>query len=204
MHIPRAYGTNAQIAQCKRYNHRPIIGRPTNRQIPLFFARMLTIRRNENLFLFKKSLNRLSRNPMLLALLFIPRIPIKSQYRYLIKHSICKYICPYKRAPRPRPFYYQALKGLIREARSEAHRFARYFMAYSLRRAVAKFLVHPKFSESEWWARRDLNPRPRRYERPALTTELQAHPWHGYSKPHYQAQMKIQNDGFCYTISKAR
>ena len=26
-----------------------------------------------------------------------------------------------------------------------------------------------------WWARQDLNPRPSRYERPALTAELQAH-----------------------------
>ena len=26
-----------------------------------------------------------------------------------------------------------------------------------------------------WWARQDSNPRPSRYERPALTAELQAH-----------------------------
>jgi hypothetical protein len=27
----------------------------------------------------------------------------------------------------------------------------------------------------KWWGERDLNPRPRRYERPALTAELSPH-----------------------------
>ena len=30
-------------------------------------------------------------------------------------------------------------------------------------------------AKREWWARRDSNPQPSRYERPALTIELQAH-----------------------------
>ena len=34
---------------------------------------------------------------------------------------------------------------------------------------------HPKLRRSAgWWARRELNSRPRRYEHPALTTELLA------------------------------
>ena len=30
------------------------------------------------------------------------------------------------------------------------------------------------FGKKVWWARQDSNPRPSRYERPALTAELQA------------------------------
>ncbi len=31
--------------------------------------------------------------------------------------------------------------------------------------------------QSKWWERQELNLRPKRYERPALTTELLSHAW---------------------------
>ncbi len=43
-------------------------------------------------------------------------------------------------------------------------------LEYSMAFSFSEFAKCAK--NEEWWGRRDLNPRPRRYERPALTTEL--------------------------------
>ena len=45
-----------------------------------------------------------------------------------------------------------------------------------------------------WWGVRDLNPRPRRYERPALTTEL---------TPLLPIQPTTKGLGMCYNRCKA-
>ena len=48
------------------------------------------------------------------------------------------------------------------------------YQAALLPDTVRRLTTGPGRTRSEWWARQDSNPRPSRYERPALTAELQA------------------------------
>jgi hypothetical protein len=55
----------------------------------------------------------------------------------------------------------------------ELYRAAAHVLSLNLMHGDAMTLRDHKTSR-EWWARRDSNPQPSRYERPALTIELQA------------------------------